>query len=989
MKKKLFKVTWMGMILFLGFSLSVFAQQRTITGQVTDSGEGSPIPGVNVVVKGASTGAITDFDGNFSIQASNADILIFSYMGYTRQEVTVGANNNLKISLVASELGLDEVVVIGYGQVRKDDATGSLLSVSTKDFNKGATSPEELLSGKVSGVQITNSGGAPGSGNTIRIRGGASLSANNDPLIVIDGVPVDNDGVSGMANPLSSINPNDIESFTVLKDASATAIYGSRASNGVIIITTKKGSKEGMKINYNGNASIGFKTKEIEVFSADDFRALIISKYGTGSAAADLLGNSKTNWQDEIFQPAFGTDHLISISDAIYKIPTRVSLGYSNEAGILKTSSLKRFTGSVNINPSFFDDHLKVDLSLKGMNIKNRFAPTGAIGSAILFDPTQSVYDASSAYGGYFTWLDGGVPSTFATDNPVALLNQTKDESTVNRLIGNLKLTYNFHFLPELSATLNTGLDYSNSDGTVYIPADAGFQYSVASDGTDQSGKDKVYSQDKKNQLIDFYLNYSKELKSIKSKVDVMGGYSWQHFWKSDYVYSTSISKEYLIDPEVTTPTENYLVSFFGRLNYSLMDKYMLTFTVRDDGTSRFSKENRWGLFPSAALAWRLSEESFLKNSNVLSNLKLRLGYGVTGQQYITSNNYPYLAQYSYSLSTARYLFGNEWVTMARPAGYNANLKWEETTTTNVGLDYGFLKDRINGSVELYYRETKDLINEIPVAMGTNFTNKILTNIGTLENKGIEFNLNVKPIVSKDLTWEIGFNFTRNINNITKLTAVDDPSYKGVEVGTISTGKGLYAKINSVGHPVNTYYVYQQVYDPQGKPIEGLYVDRNKDGKITIDDRYYNHSSAPDCLLGISSRLDYKNWEFSFSGRASIGNYIYADYEAGGATYQYLLYGTFIQNVPTSVLNSGFNTQQVQSDYYVRNASFFRMDNMSLAYRFDGLWNNKVNMKLSLTAQNVFVITKYDGLDPEVFDGMDNTIYPRPTTILFGVNLDF
>lgn len=991
MNRNAFKLKWLGaMLLLCGLTTSLFAQQRVVTGTVTEVQTNETIPGATVLIKGTTRGTSSSADGTFSIQVADGDTLEVSYVGYQTSLVAVAGQTHIIAQLASSTIDVEEVVIIGYGSVRWADATGSIASVSSKNFNRGAiTTPQELITGRVSGVQITSTGGAPGAGSTIRIRGGSSLSASNEPLIVIDGIPIDNDGISGMRNPLSTIKPNDIESFTVLKDASATAIYGSRASNGVIIITTKAGGKGRMRFSYAGNASVGVKTNQIEVLNAEEYRAVIIDRYGEGSSAANLLGASSTDWQSEIFQPAVGHDHSFSISGAALNTPYRASVGYSDQSGLLMTSSMNRTTGSLSVSPSLLDNHLDIKINVRGMYNQNRFAPTGAIGNAILYDPTKPVLDSSSPFGGYTTWMDGGRPASFAPVNPVAQLNQREDIADVMRSIGSAKFDYKFHFLPELKATLNLGYDYSNSDGTVLIPTNAAFGYRTASDGSDISGEDRVYSQSKRNELLDFYLNYVKDISAISSRIDVMAGYSWQHFWRENYVKATSVNGQYIIDPERTNPTESYLVSFFGRVNYSLLDKYLLTLTLRHDGTSRFAKGNRFGTFPSVAAAWRINQEPFLRDSEVISNLRLRVGYGITGQQYITNDNYPYLARFSYSLETARYLFGDRWVTMARPAGYDANLKWEETTTTNIGLDFGFLKDRINGSVELYQRETEDLINEIPVAAGTNFTNIILTNVGNLENRGIELNLNVRPVVSRDLFWEVGVNFTYNQNEITKLIAVDDPRYQGAVTGLISGGTGNYAKINSVGKPANSFFVYQQVYDRDGKPIAGLYVDRDGDGEITIEDKYHFNSSAPNYLMGISSRLEYKNWDFAFAGRASIGNYVYNDFAAGNANYQYLYNTEWIQNLPRSIRNTQFETQQLLTDYYVTDGSFFRMDNISLGYRFNNAVGQGSNIRLSLTAQNVFMITSYEGLDPEVFDGMDINVYPRPTTFLFGVNIEF
>lgn len=977
-------------ILMCGIVLPSSAQQISLTGRVLEFRSGEPIPGATVVVSGTQRGTTSNVDGLFSLQVAANDTLEVSFIGYETALVPVRGLTNITIDLQPLALSLNEVVVIGYGVVRRGDATGSIASVSERDFNQGAiTTPQELLMGRVSGLQVTTAGGEPGGGATLRIRGGSSLAASNDPLIVVDGVPLDNDGVSGMSNPLNTINPSDIESFTVLKDASAAAIFGSRASNGVILITTKRGERDKVRFNYNSNISLGIKTNQIEVFDAESYRDIIYQEFGEGSPAAALLGNSATDWQDQIFQNAIGTDHNFSMAGNTLDVPYRVSVGYTGQTGLLMTSLMRRYSASLSVSPSFLDDHLKVDLSVRGAFNENRFAPTSAIGNAILYDPTKPVHDPNSPFGGYTTWMDGARPAPFGTTNPVALLNQRRDVSDVWRGIGSLRFDYRFHFLPALQATLNLGFDYSASDGSILIPEDAAFAFRTAGDGTNISGEDRVYTQDRRNQLLDFYLNYNTDLPFLNSRIDLMAGYSWQHFWRENYWHATSINRQYVIDPERRVPTQSYLISFFGRMNYSMLDKYYLTLTLRQDGTSRFSPDNRWGTFPSLAVAWRISQENFLRNSEVLSNLRLRVGYGITGQQNITNDNYPFLARYTLSVHTARYLFGDRWVTMARPSGYDANIKWEETTTYNIGIDYGFFNERVYGSIELYQRETRDLINEIPVAAGTNFTNILLTNIGSLENRGVEFNLNIVPIATNNRFWEIGLNFTRNVNEITRLTVVDDPRYQGVFLGVISGGVGNYAKIHSTGRAANSFFVFQQVYGDDGRPLEGVFVDRNGDGDITVDDRYHFYSSAPQFLFGISSRFEYGNWDFAFSGRASLGNFVYSDFVASNANFQFTHNPPFIQNMPKSVLNTMFSRQQLLSDYYVQEGSFFRMDFVSVGYRFGDIIRANTNLRLTATAQNLFVITPYEGLDPEVFNGMDINVYPRPLTLMLGVNLEF
>ncbi len=985
--RKAFSI-WKSLLMLLLFLPGIMdAQDFNITGKVTDNSNGETMPGVYVMVKGTSTGAVTDANGTYTVKVSNSDaVLVFSFLGYTSQEITVGANKVIDVALVPDVKLLEEVVVIGYGTVKKADATGSVAVVGSDDFNKGAiVTPQQLMVGKSAGVVITTGNGAPGSGSTIRIRGGSSMSASNDPLIVIDGVPLDNNTPSGMGNPLSMVNPNDIESMTVLKDASATAIYGSRASNGVILITTKKGMSK-FKVAYNGNMSVNTVPNTLDVLSGNEFRSLITDLYGSSSVAAGRLGTANTDWQKEIYRTSISTDHNLSVSGTYKQLPYRASFGYTNDNGILKTSNFNRTTLAVGVNPSMFDDHLKVNVNVKGMYTNTQFANEGAVGSALTFDPTQPVNDAASS-NGYYYWKDNDDnPIKIATSNPVAQLELTEDIANVLRSVGNVQFDYKFHFLPDLHANLNMGYDYSESDGTVDVPEDASWTYDPVNGG----GIKRIYDQKRKNSLFDFYLNYVKDLESFSSRIDLTAGYSWQHFWREGSTYETNIA-ETVVNTDQPYETENYLVSFFGRLNYTLLDKYLLTFTLRDDGSSRFAEENRWGLFPSVALAWKINSESFLENSNLISDLKLRLGYGVTGQQDVTTNDFPYLAQYTLSDDYARYMFGSVLYNTYRPEGYDKNIKWEETTTYNVGLDFGFLKNRITGTIDVYSRETEDLINTIPVPAGSNLTNKITTNVGNLTNKGVEFTINGKVISTSDLSWELAYNIGYNENKITKLTQTDDPSYQGVATGGISGGVGSNIQIHSVDYPVFSYYVYQQVYDNNGDPIEGLYVDREPDGVLNSSDLYRYKKPAADVLMGISSSLNYKNWDFSFSGRFSFGNYIYNNVASTRGTYldAYNPGLNYTSNVLASSRDTKFSSAQYFSDYYVENGSFFRMDNISLGYRFTNLMQNKINLRVGAVVQNAFVITKYSGLDPEIFGGIDNNIYPRPRIFMLGVNVEF
>ncbi len=983
--------------IFLLSGAALYAQSGSLQGKIVDE-NGQPLIGANVVVKGTTNGTITNIDGIYLIQKVpvGTQTILSSFIGFANIEQTVviedGKTTTLDFTLIEDITSLDELVVIGYGTVKKSDATGSVVAIKSEDFNKGAlATPDQLITGKIAGVQITSGGGAPGSGQTIRIRGGASLNASNDPLIVIDGVPVDNTGISGLANPLSTINPNDIESMTVLKDASATAIYGSRASNGVIIITTKKGKAGSpFKVEYQGNVSYYTLPKTLDVLDGNEFRTEVreyaSKQYATDtSKVTSLLGAANTDWQKEIYENAFGTEHNIGLSGAYKTLPYRLSLGYFGQNGNLKTGNVKRGSANLALNPTFFDDYLKVNLNAKGSLNHTRFADEGAIGSAIQMDPSKPVYENDSTY---WSWTKGGQ----GTRNPVAVLEYTDDQSDVKRFIGNIQLDYKFHFLPELKANLNLGYDGSSSEGTRFVDSLAPWTY----DANRGSGRYKEYTQEKTNKLLDFYLQYNKELESYESQFDFMGGYSYQNFYRNDWSYETFLtngsdsSKDTLSTPK-NWPSEYVLLSFFGRMNYQFKNRYLLTVTVRNDQSSRFSKENRSGVFPSVAFAWNLKKESFLESNDLFSQLKLRAGWGVTGQQAITSSDYPYQANYSFSRPNATYLFGNTYYEAARPSAYDANIKWEETSTTNIAIDYGFLNERIYGSLDVYYKKSKDLINNTPIAAGTNFSNYLTTNIGDLENKGVEFSITGRPISKSDLFWEIGFNATYNKNEITKLTAYDDPSYLGVYTGGISGGVGSNIQIHSVGYPANSFFVYQQVYDLNGNPVEGLYVDKNNDGEISDEDKYHFKDPNADFYFGINSRFDYKEWSFSFAGRAQFGNYIYNNVSSnnGELSRLYRPEGPYLSNVTTDAFDANFYAPQYFSDYYVKNASFFRMDNINLSYRFNKFINDKTSLIVTGTISNAFVITKYEGLDPEVGNGIDNNIYPRPRVFMLGVNLQF
>ena len=1012
-----FFLLWLvGMLL----SVQVFAQEIAIKGSVKDR-LGEVVIGANVIVKGTTNGTITDFDGNFVLNAKQGDIIVISFIGYKTQELPAATTMNVVLQ-DDSEV-LEDVVVIGYGSVKKSDLSGSVVAVKAEEMNRGAvTSAQELMQGKVPGLYVQQGSGEPGAGQTMRIRSGASLNASNDPLIVIDGVPVSNSAAPGVSNGLSTINPNDIETFTVLKDASATAIYGSRASNGVIIITTKKGTQGKIKVAYNSTYTAKDPYKRINNLSGDELRATLTSIYPenttNGAYISQILNqypDQSTDWQNEIFQTGLSTDQNISISGKAGFLPFRVSLGYNTEKGTLKTSKYDRYTGAINLSPKFFNDHLSVDINVKGSINKTRFADSGAVGAAAFYDPTKPVYaDDYHGYNGYWNWTavsqdtSGSTvysPNTQAATNPLSLLFDRDNHGTTKRSIGNIQLDYKIHGLEDLHANLNLGYDVAKATGSKFTNAGS---FMAAKDSNFPGyGSGNTWNNLRRNHLLDFYLNYVKDIKSIKSHIDVMAGYSWQHFYYKDFSPNMSnvmpesekdingwtyneTEQRYYKDGDYAAPYENYLVSFFGRLNYNLMDRYLLTATLRRDGSSRFSENNRWGMFPSVAFAWSIINEPFMKKTtDVLSNLKLRLGYGITGQQEIS--DYLYLTTYKFNANPNSTYLGNS---LLKPQGYSPDLKWEQTTTYNVGIDFGFLNNRINGTIEYYQKHTKDLLNTVSAPAGTNFTNEITANVGKMKNKGVEFNINAVAVQTKDFSWDLGYNVTWNTSEITQLTASYNPSYPGINAGSASYDNGAVLQKHQVGSQPSTFWLYQQAYDVDGNPIQNTMVDRNGDGQITEADRYMTDKSPmPKVFMGFSSQFTYKNWDLGFNLRANFGNYVYNAFAANNSTigninpslgylwnYDECIYRTNFTQVNESI--------QRASDYFLENASFLKMDNITLGYSFKKFFTEKLSGRISFSVQNVFTITKYTGLDPEC-SAIDENLWPNSRTYTLGLNLNF
>ena len=1041
MKQVNIKIPFRMLVLVLGLFLSVGAfAQIDVKGHVKDA-QGEPIIGATVRVVGTQAATVTDFDGNFALKANQGADISVSYVGY--QTATVKAAPSVVVTLQDDAAMLENVVVIGYGRAKKNDLTGSVTAIKPDEMNHGLiTSAQDALQGKVAGVNITNSGGEPGGGATIRIRGGSSLNASNNPLIVIDGLAMDSYGIQGASNPLSLVNPNDIESFTVLKDASATAIYGSRASNGVIIITTKKGRK-GAKpsIAYNGNVSISTIRNKMDVMSSSEYQAYVkdfvmnnrgiteeeylASDYYNNLGYFDASGNhlfANTDWQDEIYRTAISTDHNITISGGLKNMPYRVSLGYTDQNGVLKTSNYQRYTASINLAPTFLDDHLTVNLNAKGMYSKTTYANTGAIGSSLFMDPTKPVYDnnVDNGFGGYWQWAstaDWEDPTwhtninTYATANPVAMLETYSDKGKAKALIGNLELDYKVHGFEDLHLHMNAGMDITsgktNKNQTPYTYSSGSYYY----------GNYGWNTMDTYNLSLNMYAQYMKDFND-DHHFDIMAGYEWQHFHKkTDYFYTgyypetsmkidadgKALAGTQYLPSEGTTlyKTENYLVSFFGRLNYSYLDRYLVTATLRADGSSRFNwitsnggKNEQWGIFPSVALAWKINNEPFLKDAKWLSDFKLRAGWGITGQQE-GIGDYTYIPTYTPNKQGAYYPLFNEDGTTYRPDAYNNALTWEKTTTWNAGIDFGILNDRLTFNVDFYHRKTTDLINTVVIPVGTNFANKVTSNIGSLHNTGVEFAANWRAIQTKDWSWQLGYNFTWNKNEIDELVASSGEDYKILH-GGLAIGDSGSDGIKSwhVGNPVEAFYPYQQVYDVNGQPIDGQYVDRNADGIINQFDRYYYKKSTPDVTMGFTSKLMYKKWDLGFSLRASFNNYVYNGVEAGNSnlSLSQVYLGNAWHNVLDIARPKNWQTANIQgalSDYYIQNASFLKCDNITLGYSFDNLFGLKASGRVYATAQNVFTITDYKGLDPEIDGGYDGNIYPRPFVGILGLSLNF
>lgn len=1016
---------WATLVMLVVFTLPALAQKVTVTGMVTDQ-TGEALIGASVMEKGTTNGTSTDIDGNYQLSVAPGATLVFTYVGYNPVEESVNGRTQINVVMTENATQLADVVVIGYGSVRKQDATGSVQMVMPDEVDANiATSAQDLLTGASPGVVVTSNGGSPEGGATIRIRGGASLNASNDPLIVLDGVPLSNDGINGMANPLAMIAPDNIESMTILKDASATAIYGSRASNGVIIINTKKGRSGRPQVNFSANVTVSHDRKRWDVLSASEFRQVVTDFYGTESAAYAALGSADTEWQDEVLRTAVSHEYNLSVGGKAGFLPYRVSGSYTMNNGILKNSQMQRITAGFNLTPKFFDDHLSVNANVKGYYIRNKFTDEGCVGLAIDADPTRPVWSNIKSgnsqfpyfYNGYSCNTSGNNFNDQGTLNPLACATDIDNTANIYRSNGNLQLDYALHFLPELHFNLNLGYDVSKAENDKILKQNSPTAWN--SNNKDGAGTHYYSYELRRNTLLDFYVNYKKDFEAIYSNLDVMAGYSWQRFdghgRNNATVYTTEgfylpgstgdvltvnpdtrdrIGHAYLDAPYFFWNSGRLqLLSFFGRLNYTFKDTYLLTFTLRDDGTSRFSKDNRWGLFPSVALAWKINNMPFMESyRDNMNEFKLRLGWGQTGQQSV-GGYFDYMPTYAISQPGSYYpnlytgLYGNPSVNALTyyPNGYNPNLKWETTTTWNVGLDMGWWNNRLTVALDWYLRNSKDLLADVTVSPGAATTNEMTQNVGSLRNIGVEATIGARVIDTEDFTWNTSYNIAWNKNKITKLNNSNDPDYY-VALGSMGA-TGNTCQAHKVGHPAYSFLLLEQIYDENGRPIEGAYVDQNGDGQINSADYVLRHSRDPKVTMSWTNTLSYKNWDFSIAMRASIGNYVYNNIRAKH-TYKNSLYmNATLRNLVKS--DDYFVAQQYYSDYFLENAGYVRCDNITLGYTWPELLNNKLKLRLYGAVQNPFVITRYKGIDPEVFDGIDNSVYPRPVSYTLGIIATF
>ena len=980
-------------------STAALAQSGTIAGAVTTVDGGRPISGAQVTVVGTSRGGVTGEDGRYTIVVDPGTYRLrvrrigFSPDSASGVVVTSGVVTTQDFRLNASAAVLGEVVSIGYGTVQARDLTGSVATATTKDFNTGrVVSPAELIRAKVPGVQVVDNN-EPGGGISIRIRGGTSTayqgSASNEPLYVVDNVPLEvGGGASAGRNPLNFINPQDIESITVLKDASSTAIYGSRGSNGVVMITTKSG-RSAPRFTYTGTASTSRVTGGPDMISADQFRAAV-AQYAPYRSA--MLGSANSDWLGAVEQDATGYEHNLGVAGHRDDMNYRLSLGYLGQTGVLRGTDTQRASLSLNYADRLYNS-LNVRANVKGSRTKDQFTPNGVLGNAVAFPATQPIMTDSGTF--YEFRGAGGAAITGVPNNPLSILSQVQDQGSGVRSVGDIEGEYEVPFLTGLTATVRGSFDMNRVDRYAFTPTTVYSQLTSSNPGN-------IYRNINEEQktVLDAFAKYSRQFDMFSSNVDITGGYSTERF-RGDYPSFSAIGLGSNLLGLYGIPSANEarpfyginetrLISGFTRANLSLMDRYLLTGTIRGDKSSRFAGGHQYGVFPSAAFAWRIIDEPFFKGRTPLSDLKFRVAWGKNGNQ-PTRNYVGYLA-YTYGQVTAQPQLGNDFVTTIRPGSSDPNLTWETTTSMNYGFDYGFASDRFTGTIDYYTKKTTKLLFDVPTAAGVALSNHILTNIGSLTGHGFEIALNAKVFEGAEkgaFTWDANLNAATNSN---KLVTIGRPGVTQLLTGGISGGVGTNIQVLQEGVPINSFLVYHQIGDTSGVPI---YQDRNGDGIINSSDLRPFHNPAPKWIFGHTSSMSWKGFDASTTLRAYLGNYVYNNVASNLGYYNILTLANAPTNLHASVLKTHFISPQYQSDIYVEDASFLRMDNLTLGYTlgpmrgFDAL-RVVEGARVFGTIQNVFTTTKYTGVDPTAgVNGIDNNIYPRSRTFVGGVSLSF
>jgi TonB-linked SusC/RagA family outer membrane protein len=999
--------------------LSAQNSPGTIAGRVVDAATQEPLAGAGVSV--ASRTTITGPDGRFSIAgiAAGSYTVRVSRISYTpaTQSVTVAAGGTATVEIALTPgqaVVLESVVAVGYGQRRVRDVTGSVTAVSAGEFNTGrVVSPEQLIQSKVAGVQVVDNG-EPGGGMNIRIRGGTSVNASNEPLFVVDGVPLamgggplaGSGGLSAGRNPLNFINPNDIARVTVLKDASSTAIYGSRGANGVVIIETKTGT-QGANFEYSNSFSTSRIVGEPDFLSAEQFRG-VVQEFAP--ERMNLLGTTNTDWRDAVQRDGVGQEHQFAVAGSGDNMNYRLSLGYLDQEGVIRGSSTERLSGSLNYSHRLFANRLNVRATVRGARTRDQFTPGGVLGAATVFDPTQPIRNAQGG------WFEQPSNLPLAPNNPVAELALALDDGTTYRSIGSLEAQYRLPFLEQIATTLRIGYDAAQSERRGFLPSTLQAQIENrttcsrgASDPPCPTGQISRSTPDENTGVIDAFANYTSRIARWNSDIDATAGYSYESTHaESPFFQARGLSTDLLGPNGVPSAQEvvsrlsvrdNKLASFFGRVNYTLADRYLLTLSVRRDGSSRFAPGNQWGTFPAAALAWRVSDEGFMDNVEWVSDLKLRGSWGVNGNQAI--GDYLWVPDYRYGDAFTRVQFGNEFVTTIRPTAVDPDIKWEETTSYNLGLDYGLFNDRLTGAVEYYHKDTDDLIFRVPVAAGTYVSNFVTTNVGSVRNQGVEFSINARVLDGGrgGFRYDASFNAARNHNELLRVNA--GSGSQRIEVGDIAGGQGSRIQVLQPGYAINSFFVYHHNRDARGRPVYSdvngdgtvddldLYEDRNDDGKITQDDRAAFRSPAPEWLFGHTSQFGFRSLDLSFTLRANLGNYVYNNQASNQGYYNALKNAGGLTNLHASVLEYGFMAPQFFSDVYVEDASFLRMDNVTLGWTLPAV-RGVQRARVYGTVQNAFTVTGYSGVDPTAgLNGIDNNIYPRSRTFSAGVSLGF